>query len=156
MTRILKTADQRIEGKYSVDANGCHVWHGYRNTAGYGELRLNRKLVKAHRFRYAHVYGPIPPWLICCHRCNNPACVNPEHIYLGSSQDNSNDQKAAGTHLIKSRGEKHHRTTLSEGQVKAIRRLKEAGMSGKGIARIYKTSAATVSNIVNRKTWSHI
>ena len=154
----IKTFEQRLEGKWREDENGCHIWTGTKNGDGYGELRFGKHIRKVHRLRYAHTYGPIPEWLLCCHKCNVKACINPEHIYLGTDQQNADDSKRAGTHLIKRRGTDHHNTTLGEADVLEIRRLYAAGSrtTRAELARLFNVTTATIGNIVNRKTWRHI
>ena len=158
----IKTFEQRLEGKwYEAERltgwdSGCHIWTGTKNSEGYGELRFGRHMRKVHRLRYAHTYGPIPDWLLCCHKCNVRECINPEHIYLGTDADNTRDKIDAGTHLIRARGRDHHNTPLEEADVLEIRRLDAAGSTRAEVARRYNVTTATIGNIVNRKTWRHI
>lgn len=80
-----------------VDKSGdCWEWVGYLNEKGYGKFRLNNKLQRAHRISYALKYGAIPEGMLVCHRCDNPKCVNPEHLFIGTTTDNARDSISKG------------------------------------------------------------
>lgn len=92
MSAILK----RFEDKFERTEQGCWIWTASVDTDGYGYFQLNGVARKAHRVAYEFYVGIIPMGLIVCHKCNIPACVNPEHLYLGSFSDNAMDRVAAG------------------------------------------------------------
>lgn len=77
---------------------GCVEWSGYTRGDGYGSLRVNKKQVQAHRVAYELRHGPIASGLLVCHKCDNRRCINPEHLFLGTNQDNVNDMMAKGRH----------------------------------------------------------
>lgn len=83
-----------------VDKSGeCWLWQGRTNNDGYGRLNVSkRQQVYAHRYAYANIYGPIPDGFFVCHHCDNPRCVRPDHLFLGTNQDNVNDMVRKGRH----------------------------------------------------------
>ena len=80
-----------------VDTTGeCWLWTGHRNEDGYGTLGWQYKQYSAHRLSYEIAYGAIPPGLCVCHRCDNPPCVRPDHLFLGTQADNMRDRYRKG------------------------------------------------------------
>ena len=147
--RKIKSFEVRIEGRYTVTESGCHIWHGLVNKKGYARLNIGY----VHRLRYAHSYGPIPPWLWCLHRCNNSRCINPEHIYLGDHAQNMADMREA---CRQGHGENHYNAKFTEADVLKIRLLRQSGARVCDIARSYGVRHQQVSMICNRQTWRHI
>lgn len=102
MARPERTTAQRMEHFWSfvsksTDPNGCWTWTGFRMPKGYGNFRTEPGVSRlAHRFAYAAFVAPIPEGLQVCHRCDNPPCVRPEHLFLGTVKDNALDAKAKG------------------------------------------------------------
>jgi hypothetical protein len=87
----------------SEEPNVCHLWTG--GTAGgrgykHGQFRLGSLMVRAHRFAYERAYGPIPAGQVCRHRCNNPLCVRPDHLVLGTQQENVDDKYTSLTMVL--------------------------------------------------------
>jgi hypothetical protein len=74
--------------KVVAGSNNCHIWIGARNVWGYGRLKREGRMYSAHRVAYEMAHGPIPAGLHCLHRCNNRACTNPEHLFLGNNVSN--------------------------------------------------------------------
>lgn len=82
------------------DVEGCWNWRGRLSDKGYGKLRVDGKLKRAHRWAYELHHGPFDSALSVCHRCDNPSCVNPSHLFLGTHQDNMSDRRSKGRYHI--------------------------------------------------------
>lgn len=139
------------------DTNGCTVWTGTKHTAGYGVIGTggrSGKTVLAHRLSYEITYGPIPPGLHVCHHCDNPPCVNPKHLFLGTDADNSDDKCNKGRMPI---GESRSYAKLTDESVRQIRaRYAAGGISQRALGREYGISSGIVSEVISRKRWTHV
>jgi hypothetical protein len=85
-----------LAARSRVTESGCWEWDGYRNELGYGICVLRRQRWRAHRLAWAYVHGPIPDGMVICHRCDNPPCINPDHLFLGTHRDNTADMMRKG------------------------------------------------------------
>jgi hypothetical protein len=138
-----------------VTPSGCAEWIASKNKGGYGVLwfPVAKKMQQAHRVSFMLSVGPIPDGLHVLHRCDNPACINPDHLWLGTNADNHRDKadkgRARGAHL----GSSNVNNKLTEAQVIAIR----ADMRlMREIAQDYGITTSTVSNIRHGQTWKHL
>jgi hypothetical protein len=135
---------RKIRSNSRVDpATGCWVWTMSIASQGYGKLTIKRKMHQAHRLSWLAFRGP-PGDLLVCHRCDNPACVNPDHLFLGTPADNTADMMAKGRHAKGQPGETSPTASLTNAQAAAIRRMSERTSD---IARKFNVSEATIWRI---------
>lgn len=129
----------------------CWIWMGSKHPRGYGCF-CGGNTATAHRYSYEHFVGPIPDGLCVCHKCDNPSCVNPDHLFVGTHTDNMLDKmaKGRGNHLV---GSKHPKSKLSEADVLAIRADVRKQIE---IAAAFGIKQAQVSEIKRRVAWSHV
>ena len=93
----MKTVEERFFEKVEI-TNSCWIWIAGKNLDGYGRMRINNKKYSAHRVSYTLHKGEIPNGLYICHTCDNPSCVNPEHLWAGTAQDNCLDKAKKKRH----------------------------------------------------------
>lgn len=105
----------------------CLLWNGYRNPSGYGRIKIGRKLELTHRFSFRMTNQDFDQSLFVCHKCDNPPCCNPEHLFIGTHRQNMLDRDAKGRQA-RLRGENHPGCKLSDEEVKEIRALIETGV----------------------------
>ncbi len=133
----------------------CWVWIAYKNRDGYGRIRIAGTRWLAHRYSFSSTFGLKPPAVL--HKCDNPACVNPDHLYAGTQAQNMIDKVRANRQSY-TRGEHSGQSKVTEEQVRQIRRLRAAGITCKEVVRILgiDLDPSQVSRIGNRVWWSHI
>lgn len=144
MTAIEKFWADLAAGCFA-DEGPCVEWPGSRNDAGYGTTkRLGENI--ASRAVWAFLHGPIPDDMQVCHRCDNPPCCRPPHLFLGDALANCNDKIAKGRQVVLT-GERNPRTTIPDSVVAEMKRLHADGVSFKQLARNYGVHPVTVSRI---------
>lgn len=170
--RVARRLPARFEAK--VDRTGgpdaCHPWTGSRQLLrGYGRVWLAGKMQYAHRVAYELVNGPIPEGLHVCHRCDNPPCVNPAHLFLGTNADNVADREAKGRNRPPhgdrngsrkrpervARGRRVTSAKLDDAGARDVRQRLARGESQSSIARSVGVNQTTVSAIKLGRTWRH-
>ena len=129
---------------------GCWVWVGSKR-AGYGLMSKGNKTVSAHRVSYEAYNGEIPKGLVVRHKCDNPSCINPDHLELGTQQQNVADRENRGRRDVK--GEQVGTAKLSEMQVMAI---KNSPLSSAELAERYGVHKTNVWAIKSGKSWKHL
>lgn len=136
------------------DVNGCWEWQGARHRQGYGNFPYKRSVHLAHRISWKLFKGEIPINMKVCHKCDNPPCVNPDHLFLGYQKDNVNDmfKKQRKDH----KGEKHPRVKLTKQQILEIRDLLNRGITQEIICSKYGITNSHVGSIKHRRTWKDI
>lgn len=137
-------------------SDSCWVWTAGTGRGGYGIISINAYPVKAHRFSWLLHKGEIPNGLGVLHTCDNPRCVKPDHLFLGTTVDNVKDRDSKNRQC---QGESHSDAKLSKEQVTEIRRVYVKGCRKNGVrplARRYKVCRSSMRSIVTRKTWKGV
>lgn len=138
------------------DKDVCWEWTGSRCRKGYGLFRLaNGRLMRAHRFALATFGGGVADDQMACHRCDNPGCVNPSHLFAGSAADNAHDRDAKGRAGEKPLGENHSQSTLKASDIPGIRTALANGERQRDVAAAHGVSQYTIWSVAAGKTWGN-
>ena len=129
-------------------SKGCWEWLRYKNKAGYGVACVYKKRFLAHRLSYEVFNGEFEPDLYVCHKCDNPSCTNPKHLFLGSAADNTDDMHQKRRHR---HADNHHNSKLNSKQVKEI--LNNPRVPSVFFAREFNVSKNTIAHIRKGRTW---
>ncbi len=149
-----RLASERFHNLYKKMPSGCWFWLGYLRPAGYGMITDDGGTAQyAHRFSWILHFGLIPINLFVCHKCDNPRCVNPEHLFLGSAQDNLDDMVKKGRSV---KGIMQWEAKLDENKVIEIRELATKGSSHTELSLRFGISRRQINNVVKRRAWRHI
>jgi hypothetical protein len=149
-----RTLEARLSN-FSVDEDtGCWLWNGTIAASGYGYLRIRGKNYLVHRTSYAHYNGiEIPNGLMVCHTCNVRRCMNPDHLYLGTHNDNMRDK--ANSNVMK--GEENPKALLTKEQVIEIKRhISERKIVYRNIGKMYGVSRQAIKDIASGRTWAWV
>jgi len=146
-----------------VDKRGpdeCWVWKGMRNKFGYGRIHAFGRMGLAHRISYILNVGTIEPGNFICHKCDNPPCVNPAHLFQGTAGDNNRDATAKGHNFyqpghVLNVGSRNPKSKLQEADVEFIR-LNFKKFPYKVLAEKFNVSVATICNVVHGRTWTKV
>lgn len=149
----LKIIKQRLSDCCYEGRNKCWIWNSSKSKSGYGKIKFNGKDWRAHRLSYWIHKGKFSLNLRVCHSCDNPSCINPDHLFVGTDQENKDDQIRKNRHP---KGEKIGQSKLKNGDILIIREMSKNGISQQAIADKYGVVQTTISGIVRRKTWKHI
>ena len=140
---------------YVKEPSDCWEWTGAKYPSGYGAFGWAYKCgyeQRAHRFSWNLHFGGIPKGMCVCHKCDNRACVNPHHLFLGTSQANTQDRENKGRGNAP-KGSKNGLSKLSE---EAVMRIREDSRNTYALGGEFGVSHMTISSIKRRKTWRHI
>ncbi len=150
----------RLLSRCTVQANGCVTFGGFINSSGYGHIGTGSLrdgtlgLTRTHRASWEFFRGPIPKGQYVLHHCDNRACCNPEHLFLGSAADNTADMMAKARNKGKVfRGEDHWAAKLKVADVLYIR---ESSLPTKALAEKYGVSCEQINGIKRKSTWRHV
>jgi len=146
-----------IKDNSSLEIGGCWLWLKYRNLGGYGQLTYKNKRCLAHRHSWESFNGEIPKDLDVLHKCDTPDCVNPDHLFLGTHQDNMEDMINKGR-ATKATGEDCARSKLTRLEVKSIRDKYDAEdkYTQEVLAKEFGICRTTIGDIVNNRTWRNV
>jgi hypothetical protein len=146
-----KTTVERFLEKFTIiGEDECWEWTGTKNYKGYGQFR-NGKMNPAHRFSYEYSIGPIPKGLLVCHKCDNPACVNPNHLFTGSGSDNMQDMVNKGRH---GKGGTTKRLLTVEQAIYVFTQKGQRSLSE--LMREFNVSKPTISSIWHRRNYREV
>ncbi|MBX5089355.1 HNH endonuclease [Rhizobium lentis] len=153
----MKSRSDRLFDKVMPEPNsGCWLWLGGVSDKRYGKFRWSEGVTAlAHRASWIVHKGEIPTGLLVCHKCDNGFCVNPDHLFLGTAKDNSDDKlrKGRDTHAF---GESHGRSRLNDCHVKAILSGLDDGRTYQSLADEYGVARRTIRDIKTGRNWRHL
>jgi len=153
---LRKTLKQRLLDNVRVDEQtGCWDWLKFKDRNKYGHIKVLGKSELVHRVAYQTLVGDIPSGMFVCHRCDNPSCLNPEHLFVGTNQDNIDDKVAKNrqSKIGQQKGSKHSLAKLTEKDIVDIR---ISTLSQNKLALLYGMTQSSISQIQNKITWSHV
>lgn len=154
----MHTIEERFWDKVALcGRGGCWEWVGATTSAGYGHIWVQGRLEYSHRVSWMLFNHEDPGALCVLHHCDNPPCVNPSHLFLGTHQDNSDDCCFKGRNKVPClKGEDHPSAQLTEEDVRICRMLYMDGWKQIELAALFGVSQPHISSIVTRKTWGHV
>jgi hypothetical protein len=141
---------QRFLAKVQKNECGCWIWNGSKTAAGYGMITIKGVVRYAHRMAYEEYRGPITGGMFVCHRCDNPSCVNPDHLFLGTNNENVADMVAKQR---QAKGERVQSSKLTEDKVAIIR---SSTKLQRELAQEFGVSQSLISMVRSRQLWAHI
>lgn len=133
----------------------CWFWRGNKPDGRYGHFCYESQTVKAHRWIYELLNGPIPEGMVVRHKCDNPWCVKPSHLEIGTPADNIRDKYERGRNDDR-KGENHPLARLHDDDIRRIRKLASVGMRHQQLAQLFGMSRQYIGKIVRRQNWKHI
>lgn len=165
-----KTTAERFWPKVvNTGVESCWKWTGAKHQYGYGRILHNGAIHESHRVSYELHYGAIPELMHVCHKCDNPECCNPLHLFLGTNTDNRRDSVSKRRHSHGSTagrvrhpdrypvGEQCSHSKLTESDVREIRTTFATGdITKTSLANKYGVTIMAISRVISRKTWKHV
>jgi len=123
---------------------GCWTWQHRTSGSGYGRIKRHRKEMPAHKYAWEITFGKVPDGLLVLHRCDNPLCIRPDHLFLGTQSDNITDCAKKG---------RHPKSKLTADQVREIRKLRSEGIFAKDIAPRFGVSLGTIYHACDGRSY---
>ena len=149
-TRARVPLDERIAATGFDVVDGCHEWRGRLDFFGYPMIKYRQEQVRVHRWSLEQKLGRPLGDKLACHTCDNPCCINPEHLFPGTQADNMADMKRKG------RGSTGHRKLTEEQVLLMVQMDGEGGRSRRSIERQFGVSSGTLTRIMNGETWGTV
>lgn len=146
--RLKKSFDAKV-----IKKDGCWDWKGSKGPGGYVNIRYNRKKILAHRISWIIHNGEIPDCLFVCHKCDNRRCTNPDHLFVGTTQENTKDRDEKKRQI---HGSRHHKSKLTESDVVEIKKRLVLGIPSKKIADEFGVTDGSIWFIKHGITWRHL
>ena len=134
------------------DKDKCWIWHGAKNSSGYGCFLLDGKVKLAHRVSYQSTFGDLQDDLLVRHKCDTKLCVNPAHLEQGTHKDNTQDSIDRNRYAFSYEQNKRN-AKLSREDILQVKKLHSQGISQREIAKLFSVHNSTICSIVNNKSW---
>lgn len=144
------TASERLAELSVAEESGCIRFTGHLDGEGYGRIMVNRVKYRAHRLAYELAKGLIPDGCVVRHKCDNPSCINPSHLEVGTQADNIKDKVTRGRQAL---GCFIGSSKLTE---ESVRDIRSSDLKVSLLAERYGVSTVSIRNILRRKTWRHV
>lgn len=152
LTELTEQQREKFWAKVQI-TDGCWPWLGHINRNGYGEFHSAGDRRLAHVLAFEEEYSPVPAGLFVCHSCDVRHCVNYEHLFLGTCEDNWNDMREKGRHA---KGEQQADAKVTEEDVAYMRRFRSDGITASAIAQWYGLSLCATARLLSGRTWRHV
>jgi hypothetical protein len=157
----LQRKEPRLWGQSRETVGGCWEWQRSRLPSGYGRVSVEGVLTYTHRWAYELAVEAIPESLHVCHHCDNPPCIRPDHLFIGTAAENIADRDRKGRDRwrlpeFQTRGENHPISKLTDESVRESRALSRSGVSVTELARKFDVSWNTMKKVICRTTWRHV
>lgn len=148
-----RSVSERFHAKYEVKNSGCWEWTESFDGNGRGGMTIEGTRKLAHILSYSLHKGEVPKGLCVCHKCDNPLCVNPNHLFLGTQIDNLKDMREKGRHVF---GTRNGTSKLNDLSVIIAREARLKGYYISNIARYFKVNESVMSKAIRGITWGHV
>ncbi len=156
MIKIQEAFENFLEEAHQGNHIGCWNWYRNLNNKGYGTIYIKNIPILAHRLSFKMHKGKIPKNMCVCHICDNPTCVNPNHLFLGTIAENNADMIKKGR-ARKAKGEELPFSKLNTSKVRQIRNLYKTGKyTMRELGIMFSVSHTPIVSLINRKTWKHV